>query len=296
MSLIAVLTMLAAAVCFQWFFAGVHLPSISDYYWTPVHAVFIGALVALGVGMVILKPDSELEDIFLNIAGVLLPVVAFVPTPAPGRCANDFDGTFVLPDQATVDGIKNNIPALLFAGATALVIMLFFTRFRKEKVQFPPLERGAKIARFLGFVTLLALFAAATTWFYTNEQTFECHGHDAAAYTLFAGIIGVAALNGVRKFRESPDNGVRAALLNRYTVITILMIAVLVIGIVGMNNDWRYWILFVEGGVLLLFLVFWFLQSLDLWDRVVRPREGVRTLLPQPQVPVAPSGGSSEVG
>ena len=86
MSLVAVLTMLAASVCFQWFFAGNHLPSISDYYWTPVHAVFIGALLALGVGMVILKPDNELEDIFLNIAGVLAPVVAFVPTPAPGTC------------------------------------------------------------------------------------------------------------------------------------------------------------------------------------------------------------------
>src|SRR6478735_193252 len=149
MSLVAVLTMLAASVCFQWFISGNHLPSISDYYWTPVHAVFIGALLALGVGMVILKPDNELEDIFLNIAGVLAPVVAFVPTPAPGTCYDD-GGTFVLPDQATIDGIKNNIPALLFAGATALVIMLFFTRLRKEKVQFPPLERGATVARFLG--------------------------------------------------------------------------------------------------------------------------------------------------
>ena len=137
-------------------------------------------------------------------------------------------------------------------------------------------------------MTLLALFAAATIWFNTGEKSFDCHGHDAAAYTLFAAIIGVAALNGVRKFRESPDGGVRPALLNRYAVITILMLAVLVIGLIGMQKDWRYWVLFIEGGVLLLFLVFWFLQSLDLWDRVVRPQEGVRTLLPQPKAPVTP--------
>jgi hypothetical protein len=41
-----------------------------------VRAVFVGALVALGVGMVVLEPDNELEDIFLN--------VAFVPTPDAG--------------------------------------------------------------------------------------------------------------------------------------------------------------------------------------------------------------------
>lgn len=295
MSLVAVLTMLAAAVFFQWFFADNHLPSISDYYWTPVHAVFIGALLALGVGMVILKPDSELEDIFLNIAGVLAPVVAFVPTPAPGTCFDD-QGTFVLPDQATIDGIKNNIPALLFAGATALVIMLFFTKLRKEKAKFPPLERGAKIARFFGFAAILVLFGAAWAWFNAGDKSFDCHAHDAAAYTLFAAIIGVAILNGVRKFRESPHGGLRSALLNRYAVITVLMLAVLVIGLIGMKKDWTYWVLFVEGGVLLLFLVFWFLQSLDLWDRVVRPQEGVRTLLPQPKAPVSPSGDDPDGG
>lgn len=284
MSLVAVLTMLAAAVCFQWFLAGVHLPSISDYYWTPVHAVFIAALVALGVGMVILKPDSELEDIFLNIAGVLLPVVAFVPTPAPGRCATDYDGTFVLPDEATVAGIRNNIPALLVAGAVALVIMVFFTRLRPDKVQFPPVGPGVRIARSLGFVAILALFAGFTIWFYAGDRSFDCHAHDAAAFTLFGFIIGVAVLNGLRKFRESEDRGMGAAMLNRYSVIAILMLVVLVIGLVAMKNDWRYWVLFVEGGVLLLFLVFWFLQSLDLWDRVVRPAGGTRPLLPQPSV------------
>jgi hypothetical protein len=85
MSLVAVLAMLAWAVLVQWQGSGDPLlPSISDHSWTPVRAVFVGALVALGVGMVVLEPDNELEDIFLNAGGRAATVVAFVDTPDAG--------------------------------------------------------------------------------------------------------------------------------------------------------------------------------------------------------------------
>ena len=57
--------------------------SISAYYYTPVHAVFVGALVAMGVVMVALKGRDPIEDLCFNLAGVLAPVVAFVPTARP---------------------------------------------------------------------------------------------------------------------------------------------------------------------------------------------------------------------
>jgi hypothetical protein len=56
-----------------------------------VRAVCVGALVAQGVGMVVLEPDNQLEDIFLNVAGVLAPVVAFVPTPDAGWILQSLD-------------------------------------------------------------------------------------------------------------------------------------------------------------------------------------------------------------
>ena len=49
----------------------------------------MGALMAMGVSMVVLKADNEVEDILLNIAGVLAPVVALVPTPK--HCVPDGD-------------------------------------------------------------------------------------------------------------------------------------------------------------------------------------------------------------
>ena len=43
--------------------------SISAYYYTPVHAMFVGALVAIGVCLIAVKGSEEWEDMLLNVAG-----------------------------------------------------------------------------------------------------------------------------------------------------------------------------------------------------------------------------------
>jgi hypothetical protein len=55
--------------------------SISAYYYTPVHGIFIGALVAVGTCLICLRGNTDAEDILLNLAGMFAPVVALVPTP-----------------------------------------------------------------------------------------------------------------------------------------------------------------------------------------------------------------------
>ena len=54
--------------------------SLSAYYYTPVRPVFVGALLIIGFGMISMWGKSFLEDAALNLAGLLLTVVAFVPT------------------------------------------------------------------------------------------------------------------------------------------------------------------------------------------------------------------------
>ena len=54
--------------------------SFSAYYYTPVHAVFVGSLVATGACLIAIKAADDWEDMLLNVAGMLAPVVAFVPT------------------------------------------------------------------------------------------------------------------------------------------------------------------------------------------------------------------------
>ena len=37
--------------------------SISSYYWTPVRGVFVGALVAIGTCLIVLKGNTPVEDV-----------------------------------------------------------------------------------------------------------------------------------------------------------------------------------------------------------------------------------------
>src|SRR3954447_25805087 len=60
--------------------------SISAYYYTPTRAVFVSSLVALGVSMIVLWGKNWVDDGFLNLAGMLAPVVAFVPTSDANFC------------------------------------------------------------------------------------------------------------------------------------------------------------------------------------------------------------------
>ncbi len=288
MSLVTVLALLAFGVLLEMLTsADPPLTSISAYYWTPVRSVFVGALVAVGVGMIVIKADNELEDIFLNVGGVLAPVVAFVPTAEVGTCVAPASGGPVpaLP-PATVEGITNNVGALLGAGALALLIFLTLVRLARDPAPgTPPLSRRIRFARIIGTAVVAGLFAAAWIWFSTGRQSFECHAHDAAAVVLFICIVAVTVLNAVTRYleRRTPDGPVRAA-LNGYTALAVLMAIVMAVGLARMSS-WDYAILFIEAGVLALFLVFWVAQSKELWDRGVRHPGSPPSLAPRASEP-----------
>ena len=90
--------------------------SISAYYYTPVHAMFVGALVAIGVCLIAVKGSEEWEDMLLNVAGILAPIVAFVPTSPPSRsCASSPFGA--VDAEAYLD---NNILAFGIGGVVAI--------------------------------------------------------------------------------------------------------------------------------------------------------------------------------
>ena len=275
MALISVLALLAFSVLLRIADDGwPPLPSISDYYWTSVRSVFVGALVGLGVGMVVLKADNELEDIFLNIGGILAPVVAFVPVP-------ELEGPPTLP-PATVDAITNNITALLLAGALSLVVFAVLAfGVRGKPGDRRRLPRNIRLARYAGTAVVVALFLGAWWWFEHERASFERNAHYAAAVTLFGCIIAVTALNAVSRTLAMRADGdpLGRALLNMYSILGVLMALVLIVGLVF--RDWYYAILFVEAGVLVLFLSFWIIQSAELWRTGVRHRGRGPSLLPR---------------
>jgi len=54
------------------------------YFDTPVRTVFVGTLVGAAFSQVAIRGRCGGEDALLNLAGVLLPLVAFLPVPTPG--------------------------------------------------------------------------------------------------------------------------------------------------------------------------------------------------------------------
>jgi hypothetical protein len=295
MALVTVLVLLFAGVLLQVAVsARPPLPSISDYYWTPVRSVFVGSLVALGVGMVVLKADNELEDIVLNIGGVLAPVVAFVPAPQLGTCvvAPGSGPRPALP-QDTVDAITNNVSALLVAGAVGLIIFAALAYgVRDLDPDRRRLPRNIRVARAVGTGVVVAVFVGGWLWFRAGRAGFECHAHAAAAITLFVCIIVVTALNAVTRTLDGLAAGrpLPRAALNQYSAIALLMAVVLAVGLLT-YPAWLHAILFVESGVLLLFLAFWVVQSRELWATGVRHRLRERSLVPRASLQPGQHGG-----
>ncbi len=101
---------------------------------------------------------------------------------------------------------------------------------------------------------------------------------------MFGFMILVVLVNAIGRTRTPGDHQPSSvpAWLNVYTVIFALMILGLVVAVVLRSQDWDYWVLFAEAVELGLFLLFWIIQSIELWNRGLRsPQRRERDLLPQ---------------
>ena len=224
--------------------------SISGYYYTPAHAYFVGALVSIGVCLFCLKGSTVAEDILLNVAGMLAPIVAFVPTTDIGGCG-------VLP--GTIDHLDaiaaNSMRALLAVELIALVLIAALTR-RKGPPRPPP----------IGFIVAGAVWLVTALLFFLAHDFFMSKAHFGAAGLMFACIIVVVWINAVGYRNENESDSLR----NRYSVIAGAMGGSLVLIPIGLLRDWPYWVIVLEGLLITLFAIFWALQTDDLWVKGLR--------------------------
>lgn len=133
------------------------LGSISAYWYTPVRGVFVGTLTAMGLSMIAIQGRERIgEDLLLNVAGMLSPVVAVVPTPADLPTCTASVQPACRPANLD-DDVTNNLAALLIVGAMALAIVW--------AVAAPYLRarRLRTVGYLIGVAGVLGL-AAATTW------------------------------------------------------------------------------------------------------------------------------------
>jgi hypothetical protein len=242
--------------------------SISAFYYTPVHAVFVGTLVAVGVALIAIKGRPGWEDTLLNVAGALTPVVAFAPTPLSPATSEAAEAVERGVPAEYVPGIINNVWALLVVGALALVLAAVLAVRNGEL-------HGANAVGIGVFAVLLVAFAV---WFLVSGKDlggakFLDLAHYVAAIPLFGIITLVVEINARRSGERDGDRLLRPSVYKgTYRSIAVAMGATIIGAIVlfflqssdasSVPAGWLFW---VEAVLLLLFIVFWVLQTLDYW-------------------------------
>lgn len=190
--------------------------------------------------MVALRGLTNIEDIFMNLGGMLAPVVALVPTPNPGGCRSMGEAVATAPEN-----IENNMIALFVAGLIGLVaaVITWLGQDRRR------ISQGA------GIGVAAAIFVGGVIWFFADRSSFDDFAHYGAAIPLFVFIIFVVFLNSRRRWKW------------RYLTIAILMaVSGVVLGSIAFFGNWAHGVLVVEVTLIVLFAVFWIIQTTERWN------------------------------
>jgi hypothetical protein len=242
-SMLALLLALAISVATETVRGGWQT-SISSYYYTPAGPIFIGSLVALGVCLVALRGYTDAEDVCLNLAGISAPMIAFVPTPDEGRH----------PDVHAIWNSAGTYLAVLAIGYVVVLVAVVRTPGRPS------------LWGYLGMFTVPVAWAVGTGWLIIDRNSFALHAHAMAATFTFIPFAGVVVLNtdwGVRVIaREGTAS--RTRFDTAYWAVAAAMAVVVVV--CALLHSWTYAFITMEIGELVLFAVFWVLQTIDLMD------------------------------
>lgn len=252
--------------------------SISAYYYTPVRAVFVAVLMAIGLSLIVMKGSTVREDVCLNVAGMLAPVVALVPTSDHGTCWSIAPVPLPTVENPAGDdplagwvvaNINNNVEALLYAGlfglaaaAVIAVIALGVGKKRGEHRALADAWTGEHRGTFVGLLMSSVSLGLGALIFY-HWGHFETRSHGYAAMAMFAVLALAAAFNAQDCYRYS-----RRQYFRLYLLIAVLMVAVAGLLLV----DWAHKVLAVEVVEIALFATFWVVQTRELWHDTVRSR------------------------
>lgn len=232
--------------------------SISAYFYTPAHSVFVGALVTIGVCLITIVGRKPWEDMFLNVAGILAVVVAFVPTSATTRLCAASDAVSTDADAS----INNNILAVAIGGVVALIIAAVIVS-KKSSLRL----RRPSTEAWVGMAITAVLILAGVIWHAVARSTFDRDAHSTAAGAMF-GAIGIVILVNIWEARGG------------YRVLYIGIVAFMVVGAVvlviakAIDDGWRHEVFSLEALEIVPFGVFWVAQTIEHWDEgIVLERE-----------------------
>jgi hypothetical protein len=234
-------------------------------------------MIAVGLSLIVYKARYLLEDVLLNLAGMLAPVVAVAPTMDVGRCwsvaPNPLPVTNGIPAGWVVRNIDNNFHALLIAGIVGLIaggVIAVATTIVAHKTISESVERveeGTGYSLTAAAVALVIGFLLIRNW-----GDFFTRAHGFAAVGMFLALIASIVL---KIWRQREELAPRKTLFRVYLGVAILMIAGgVVIWLTRVFGD--YTVLWLEGWEISLFAIYWLTQTVQYWNEQIE-REPVES-------------------
>lgn len=247
LALVGIVVALAASVLIELAQSGWRpLPSISDYYYSPARGVFVAALTAAGVALLVLS-GRDTESLLLDVAAVFAPLIAIVPT--------GFRGEPYVP-AADLPTVRNGVG--VYVAMVAILVLLGIVLAARGDLAWRRVAIVGGTAA--GAATALAVLAFAPG----PAAAFPFPGginlHLVATVSFFAMF---AAIPWVTVFgQDPPAPGYRRL----YLTVSVVIVAALVttIGAAIANPD-TVGVLIGEAVALAAFGVYWTAQTVERW-------------------------------
>ncbi|WP_139279808.1 hypothetical protein [Rhodococcoides yunnanense] len=242
--------------------------SISAYYFTDVHAVFIAVLCAAGALLIVYKGSTDTENVLYDFAGIWAFVVAMVPTGWPTNLEPDgvqrARGVCGGPGLPLVynagQAIGNNV-SVVFVGVLLVLLMSVLLAPGRYGSTWTFLGTIARVVGGVFTVALAAQFVFASSWF-------ERHGHDWAAAAMFGYIILAVWVNA---FHAKVDPGTSSRYVAAYRAVGVAMLVTLIaVFVLSVTVRWTLYVLVAEFALLIEFALFWVVQTVELWNMPYR--------------------------
>ncbi|MCA1702038.1 MAG: hypothetical protein LC808_01700 [Actinobacteria bacterium] len=252
--------------------------SISAYYYTPVRAVFVAMLFVVGFALIVIK-GRDWEDVWLNTAGLLAPVVAIMPTtdivndPKKPGCWSHAPDAFPTNTKKVGDtevtelaswvtaNVTNNFKAYLiaaFLGLVAAGLVAYLAHKGIGSIR-EPLTRN----KIISFVISTFMLVGVSVLFGASRDFFDQHAHGKAATGLFVCLFFAVFINARE---EENSTWCRWAY---WAIAGLMAFGALTIAWPRPFGD--HTVFALEAWEIGLFAVYWLIQTVDNWNQRVVP-------------------------
>jgi hypothetical protein len=246
------IVLLGAAVLIERLRATCWQTTVSAYYFTSAHAVFIAALCAIGAMLIVYKGSSDTEDVLLNLAGILAFVVAMVPTSRPVMLCG---GTRL--DIGGQSAIANT-----WAVVIALVVSRAASWWMYHRTDTMPRRSALGTWAVWGQRVLLAAGVVTLAW---APEWFRANAHGIAAVAMFASIILTVVITA---FVAGDDR--RYQVIYQAISVSMGLTLVATVCLHLILDGFNHAVIVVEAALIVEFAAYWLVQTVELWGTPTR--------------------------